>query len=313
MTYALRRFATALVTLVLASFMVFGALLLVPGDPAQIVLGMHASPEAAAALRAQMGLDRPPLARYLAWAGRAVRGDFGVSIRYERPVLPLVLDSLRVTLPLVAASGLLAAALALPVGTLAAVRRRTALDLPVVALSQLGLALPTFWLGLLLILVFGVRLGWLPTTGFVDWRESPAAAAQSLVLPVVALGLGQAAILTRVVRAAMLEILGLDYIRTARAKGLAERAVVVRHALRSALFSVVTVNGVLFGQLLAGAIVVESVFALPALGRLALTAVEARDFPLVQGIVLAIGALVIAANLAVDLLYGLLDPRVRRA
>ncbi len=217
------------------------------------------------------------------------------------------------TLPLVAASGLLAAVLALPVGTLAAVRRGTALDLPVVTLSQLGLAVPTFWLGLLLILAFGVRLGWLPTTGFVDWRESPAAAARSLVLPVLALGLGQAAILTRVVRAAMLEVLGLDYIRTARAKGLAERRVVLLHALRGALLGVVTVSGVLFGQLLAGAIVVESVFALPALGRLALTAVEARDFPLVQGIVLTVAALVIGANLVVDLLYGLLDPRVRRA
>ncbi len=313
MTYVLRRLATALLSVVLASLMVFGALLLVPGDPAQIVLGMHAPPEAVAALRERMGLDRPPLARYLAWAAGLARGDLGVSIRYDRPVLGLVVDSLRVTLPLVAASGLLAVAVAVPVGVVAAARRGTALDLPVVTLSQLGLAVPTFWLGLLLILVFGVRLGWLPTTGFVDWHESPGAAARSLVLPVLALGLGQAAILTRVVRAAMLEVLGLDYIRTARAKGLPERAVVARHALRAALLAVVTVSGVLFGQLLAGAIIVESVFALPALGRLALTAVEARDFPLVQGIVLTIACLVIAANLVVDLLYGLLDPRIRRA
>ncbi|HEY8369030.1 MAG TPA: ABC transporter permease, partial [Thermodesulfobacteriota bacterium] len=163
----------------------------------------------------------------------------------------------------------------------------------------------------LLILVFGVGLGWLPTTGFVRWSESPVGALRSLVLPVLALGLGQAAILTRVVRASLLEVLGQDFVRTARAKGLPERAVLIRHALRAALLAIVTVAGSLFGQLLAGAIIVESVFALPAMGRLALTAVEARDFPLVQGIVLALAAVIVAVNLVIDLLYGWLDPRAR--
>jgi peptide/nickel transport system permease protein len=285
----------------------------IPGDPAQAMLGMSASPETLAALRERLGLDRPLPLRYLDWAAGALRGDLGVSVRYDRPVTSLLAASLRVTIPLVAGSGLLALAVAVPLGALAASRRGTALDLPAVALSQVGLAVPTFWLGLLLILVFGVRLRWLPTTGFVDWSVSATGALRSLVLPTLALAAGQAAILTRLVRASLLEVLGQEFIRTARAKGAPEARVILRHALRTALLAVLTVSGVIFGQLLAGAIVVESVFALPALGRLALTAVEARDLPLVQGIVLTIAALIVLANLAVDLLYGWLDPRVRGA
>ncbi len=308
-TYVLRRVATAGITLGLASLLVFGALLLVPGDPAQAILGMEAAPETLAALRTRLGLDRPPALRYVEWVAGALTGDLGVSIRYDRPVASLVGASLGVTVPLVGLSAALALVIALPVGAVAAARRGTALDLPVVTLTQAGLAVPTFWLGLLLILLFGVRLRWLPTTGFVPWGESPAGALRSLALPVVALGLGQAAILTRVVRASLLEVLGQDFVRTARAKGAGEMTVVVRHGLRAALLAVVTVAGSLFGQLLAGAIIVESVFALPAMGRLALTAVEARDIPLVQGIVLTLAAIIVAVNLAIDLLYGWLDPR----
>jgi peptide/nickel transport system permease protein len=312
-SYVLRRLSTAAITLAVASLLVFGAMAAIPGDPAQAMLGMSASPETLAALRERLGLDRPLPLRYLDWAAGALRGDLGVSVRYERPVTSLLAASLRVTIPLVAGSGLLALAVAVPLGALAASRRGTALDLPAVALSQVGLAVPTFWLGLLLILVFGVRLRWLPTTGFVDWSVSATGALRSLVLPTLALAAGQAAILTRLVRASLLEVLGQEFIRTARAKGAPEARVILRHALRTALLAVLTVSGVIFGQLLAGAIIVESVFALPALGRLALTAVEARDLPLVQGIVLAIAALIVLANLAVDLLYGWLDPRVRGA
>lgn len=313
MSYVLRRLSTAAITLAVASLLVFGAMAAIPGDPAQAMLGMSASPETLAALRERLGLDRPLPLRYLDWAAGALRGDLGVSVRYERPVTSLLAASLRVTIPLVAGSGLLALAVAVPLGALAASRRGTALDLPAVALSQVGLAVPTFWLGLLLILVFGVRLRWLPTTGFVDWSVSATGALRSLVLPTLALAAGQAAILTRLVRASLLEVLGQEFIRTARAKGAPEARVILRHALRTALLAVLTVSGVIFGQLLAGAIIVESVFALPALGRLALTAVEARDLPLVQGIVLTIAALIVLANLAVDLLYGWLDPRVRGA
>jgi peptide/nickel transport system permease protein len=312
-SYVLRRLSTAAITLAVASLLVFGAMAAIPGDPAQAMLGMSASPETLAALRERLGLDRPLPLRYLDWAAGALRGDLGVSVRYDRPVTSLLAASLRVTIPLVAGSGLLALAVAVPLGALAASRRGTALDLPAVALSQVGLAVPTFWLGLLLILVFGVRLRWLPTTGFVDWSVSATGALRSLVLPTLALAAGQAAILTRLVRASLLEVLGQEFIRTARAKGAPEARVILRHALRTALLAVLTVSGVIFGQLLAGAIIVESVFALPALGRLALTAVEARDLPLVQGIVLTIAALIVLANLAVDLLYGWLDPRVRGA
>jgi peptide/nickel transport system permease protein len=312
-SYVLRRLATAAITLAVASLLVFGALAAIPGDPAQAMLGMSASPETLAALRERLGLHRPLPLRYLDWAAGALRGDLGVSVRYDRPVTSLLAASLRVTVPLVAGAGLLALAVAVPVGALAASRRGTALELPAVALSQVGLAVPTFWLGLLLILVFGVRLRWLPTTGFVDWSVSATGALRSLVLPTLALAAGQAAILTRLVRASLLEVLGQEFIRTARAKGAPEARVILRHALRTALLGVLTVSGVIFGQLLAGAIIVESVFALPALGRLALTAVEARDLPLVQGIVLTIAGLIVLANLAVDLLSGWLDPRLRGA
>lgn len=313
MIYLVRRCLTALVSLALASMMVFGALLAIPGDPAEVILGIDADPAALAALRARLGLDQPPLERYLHWAARVLKGDLGDSIRYGRPVSELIAGGLLVTLPLVISSGLLALIIAIPLGTLAAAHRGKALDLFLVVTSQLGLAVPSFWLGLILILVFGVALAWLPTTGVVDWSVDPLRAAQSLILPVVTLALSQAAILTRLVRSTVLEVLELDYIRTARAKGLPQRVVLARHALRSALLSVLTLSGVLFGQLLAGAIIVESVFALPALGRLALTAVEARDFILIQGIVLVLATLIVAANLVVDLLYGVLDPRIRYA
>jgi peptide/nickel transport system permease protein len=311
LTFAARRLATAGLTLVLASLLVFGALALVPGDPAVAILGIDASPDTLAALRGRLGLDRPFPARYAAWLGGALTGDLGLSIRYDRPVASLVAASLRVTFPLVAGAGVLALAVAVPLGTVAAIHRGRALEWPAILFAQAGLAVPTFWTGLLLILVFGVRLGWLPTTGFVDWRESPLAALRALALPLATLALGQAAILTRLVRASVLETLGQEFVRTARAKGAPEGRVVVRHALRTALLPVLTVSGVAFAQLLAGAIVVESVFALPALGRLALTAVEARDLPLVQGIALAVAALIVAANLLVDLAAGWLDPRVR--
>jgi len=313
MIYFVRRCLTALVSLALASMMVFGALLAIPGDPAEVILGIDADPAALAALRARLRLDQPPHERYLHWAARALKGDLGDSIRYGRPVSELIAGSLRVTLPLVIGSGILALLIAIPLGTLAAAHRGKALDLSLVVTSQLGLAVPSFWLGLILILVFGVALAWFPTTGVVDWSIDPLRAAHSLILPVITLALSQAAILTRLVRSTVLEVLELDYIRTARAKGLPQRVVLARHALRGALLSVLTLSGVLFGQLLAGAIIVESVFALPALGRLALTAVEARDFNLIQGIVLVLATLIVAANLAVDLLYGVLDPRIRYA
>jgi peptide/nickel transport system permease protein len=309
--YLARRTATALITLLLASLMVFASLLVLPGDPAQLILGLRSDPEQHARLSAELGLDRPPLERYGLWLGGAVRGDLGRSLTYGQPVIDLIVERLPVTMPLLAASSLLALLIALPAGAYAASRRGSASDAAVVALAQAGLAVPSFWLGLLLALLFAVNLGWLPATGFRTWSEDFWGAVRSLVLPVLTLGLGQAAALIRSVRGGILEVLGQDYVRTARSKGVGGVRLIVRHVLRNALVTVVTLLGVQLGQLLAGAVIIESVFALPGLGTLALQAVQQSDFPLVQGVVLLIATAIVGLNLLVDLLYGWLDPRVR--
>ena len=310
--FVLRRAATALLTLLLASVMVFGALLVVPGDPVQLILGFQTDPELYAATERRLGLDRPPLERYAAWVAGLARGDMGTSVRYSEPVSALIISRLPVTLPLVIASTALALLVSLPLGVLAAARRGTLADAAVVAASQAGLAIPSFWLGLLLILLFAVALGWLPSGGFpVAWSQDPVAAARPLVLPVLTLALGQTAGLVRMVRSGVLDVLGQDYVRTARSKGLSEARVVRRHVLRNALVGILTLAGLQFTQLLAGAIVVESVFNLPALGTLALEAVNGKDFPLVQGVVMVLAAAIVTVNLLVDLLYGALDPRIR--
>lgn len=309
--YLLRRLASALLSITLAAALVFGALLAIPGDPAVAILGINASPEAVAALRAQLGLDEPPLARFLGWFGGILRGDFGTSLNYGTPVRALIAERLAVSLPLALAGMLVACLIALPLGVTAALRRGTPLDPALTALAQLGAAVPSFWLGLLLILLFSVQLGWLPAGGFVPWSRDPAGYVRSLVLPTLALGLGQAAVITRMTRAAMLETLSQDYVRTAKAKGLAARRVVLGHGLRNALVTLVTVLGLSFSQILVGAIVIEQVFSLPGLGRLALTAIGTRDFPLLQGEILVYASVIVLLSLLVDLSYGLLDPRIR--
>lgn len=312
LAFLLRRAVTALMTLLLASVMVFGALLVVPGDPVQLVLGFQTDPELYATTQRRLGLDRPPLERYAVWAAGLARGDMGTSLRYSEPVGALILSRLPITVPLVVASTALALLVSLPLGVLAATRRGTLADTAVVAVSQAGLAIPSFWLGLLLILLFAVALGWLPSGGFpVPWSQDPVAAARQLVLPVLTLALGQTAGLVRMVRSGVLDVLGQDYVRTARSKGLPDAHVVRRHVLRNALVGILTLAGLQFTQLLAGAIVVESVFNLPALGTLALEAVNGKDFPLVQGVVMVIAAAIVVVNLLVDLLYGALDPRIR--
>ena len=309
--YLARRIAGALLTLLLASIVVQAALLAVPGDPAQVILGLDANPEALAALRSRLGLDRPPFERWLVWAWGALRGDLGDSLAYDRPVTALLAARLGVSVPLAIGAALLACAVALPLGFLAATRRGTLIDPLVVAASQLGAAVPSFWLGLMLVLLFAVRLGWLPAGGFVPWERDPAGAARSLALPVLALGLGQAAVMTRMTRAALLDVLALDYVRTARSKGLPAGVVLVRHALRTALVPLATIFGLSLGNVFIGSIVIERVFALPGMGALALTAIGARDYPLLQGAVLAYASAIVLLSLLVDLSYALLDPRVR--
>jgi peptide/nickel transport system permease protein len=308
--YLLKRALAALVTIFLAASVVFVALLAVPGDPAEIILGVNASPQAAEALRERLGLNLPPHLRYLTWLGGIVKGDLGVSINYQRPVLELIAARLEVSLSLAFAAMALACLVALPLGILAALRHGGWLDPAVIGATQLGAAIPSFWLGLLLILLFSVELGWLPAGGYTPWERDPARAVRSLVLPVLALGLGQAAVIARLTRAAMLEVLSQDYIRTARAKGLRARRVVFVHALRNALVTLITIIGLSFSQLLVGAIIIEQVFSLPGLGRLALTAIGTRDFPLLQGEVLVYATAIVLLNLVVDVSYSVLDPRI---
>ena len=310
-TFLVRRIATAFITLFLASVMVFGALLVVPGDPVQQILGLENNRDLYLAMQKQLGLDKPPLERYLNWMAGLPRGDLGVSISESTPVTQAILIRLPVTVPLIVASSLLALLIALPAGILAARRKGTLFDVGVVTLTQTGLAVPSFWLGLLLALVFAVNLRWLPANGWTAWTDNPTQALTSLVLPVITLALGQAAGLVRMVRSSVLEVMSQDYVRTARGKGLTENAVVWRHIMRNASIAILTLFGVQLGQLLAGAIIVESVFNLPGLGALGLKAVKTSDFPLVQGVVFTIASVIVAINLIVDVLYGVIDPRIR--
>jgi len=306
-----RRALAFAATLFVVSVFVFTVIRVLPGDPALLILGTEASPEAAAALRTAMGLDRPLVVQYVEWLVGALWGDLGRSIQYDLPVTSLIATRLRVTLPLTLLAAGFMTAIALPLGLYAATHHRRLGDYVAMVVSQLGIAVPSFWAGLLLILLFAVRLGWIRSGGFDGWQAGLWPGLRSLLLPALALGLIQAAILTRTTRSAVLEVLRADHVRTARAKGLAERVVTWKHVLRNALITIVTIVGLQLGQLMAGSIVLESVFYLPGLGRLALGAISARDFPVVQGVVLFVAVTIVALNFLVDLLYGLLDPRIR--
>ncbi len=309
--YILRRVAALAGTLVFVSLLVFAVVRVLPGDPALIILGLEANPDSVARVRQELGLDRSMPVQYAQWVGRALRGDLGRSIQYDLPVSTLILTRLPVTLPLtLLAAGLMIGA-AIPLGVFAATRHRRWGDYLAMILSQLGVAVPGFWAGLLLILFFSVHLGWVQAGGFDGWGQGVWPALRSLLMPAAALGLFQFAVLARTTRSAVLEVLREEYVKTARAKGLAERRVLFRHALRNALIPIVTVAGVQLGQLLAGSIILESVFYLPGLGRLTLAAISARDLPVVQGVVLFVASMIVMVNAAVDILYGLLDPRIR--
>ncbi len=309
--FILRRVAALAATLLLVSLLVFVVVRVLPGDPALIILGLEASPDAVARVRQALGLDRPLAIQYVEWVGRALRGDLGHSIQYDLPVTSLVLSRLQVTLPLtLLAAGFMVAA-AIPLGVLAATYHRRAADYATMILSQLGVAVPGFWAGLLLILLFSVKLGWVRSGGFDGWGQGPWPAIKSLLLPAAALGLFQFAVLARTTRSAVLEVSREEYVKTARAKGVGEGAVLFRHTLRNAMIPILTVAGIQLGQLMAGSIILESVFYLPGLGRLALNAITARDLPVVQGVVLFVASTIVAINVAVDVLYGVLDPRIR--
>jgi peptide/nickel transport system permease protein len=298
-------------TLFFVSVLVFVVIRVLPGDPALVIMGTEGSPEAIERLRESMGLNRPIVVQYADWLWRALRGDLGVSIQYDVPVGWLILSRLPLTLPLTLMAALLMVVTALPLGLYAATRHRRIGDYAAMVVSQVGIAVPGFWAGLLLILLFSVRLGWVQSGGFEGWSGGLWPGARSLLLPAVALGLFQAAVLVRATRSSVLDVLREDYVRTARAKGVSETLVLGKHTFRNALIPVVTVAGLQLGQLMAGSIILESVFALPGLGRLALGAITARDLPVVQGVTLFVASCIVLLNFAVDLAYGFLDPRIR--
>ncbi|NLN16914.1 MAG: ABC transporter permease [Firmicutes bacterium] len=306
--YLLRKAVGMVVTVLLVSAISFFVLQVVPGDPAQVILGTEASPEALEDLRRQLGLDRPLGPRYWAWLKGLLRGDLGESLRYQRPVLELLGERLPVTLVLTFAAVVLAMTAALPVALLAARHAGTPVDLLVVLVSQLGLALPPFWIGLLLIILFSLKLGWLPPGGYA--LPGDGTVLSYLVLPALALSIPLAAHLVWILRQSILEVIEREFIRTARAKGLPENLVYYRHALRNALIPAMTVLGIHMGALLGGSIIIEQIFSLPGLGRLILFAVYNRDWPLLQGGVVFMAAAVVLVNFVTDLVYGLLDPRI---
>jgi len=309
-SYILRRTIILLVTLFLVSLAIFSVLMVIPGDPAQIILGVHATPETLNALRHKLGLDRPAILQYLHYLKDVMSGDLGRSITYDVPIRSLILSRLQVTVPLALLSLVFAIVLAIPMGIYSALHRNRVGDYGIMIFSQIGLAVPAFWAGILLILFFAVTLHWLPAGGFQGGLVAPLRALSSLLLPALSLGLVRAAVLTRMTRSCMLDVLGEDYIRTAISKGLPKRVVVYRHALRNAVIPIVTLIGLQAGDLLAGAIIVENVFHLPGIGRLVFEAIGQRDLPVVQGIVLFIAAMIVVINFVTDIAYRYLDPRI---
>lgn len=313
--FLLKRALTFVATLAVASIIVFAVMELLPGNAAQVMLGETATPEAVAALEKKLGLDAPPLTRYLRWVGGLLQGRTQPSFAYDTPTAELIAERLRVSAPLAVLAMLLTVAVALTLGIYAAAHHNKPGDIGVMVFSQLGLAIPNFWLAILLILLFAVHLGWVGAGGFPGWTEDEGGGAwqglKALLLPALALAAVQAAILARITRSAVLEVQREDFVRTARAKGLSRRAVLWKHVLRNAMVPIVTVMGLQFANLVTGTVIVENVFVLPGIGRLVFQAIANRDIVVVRDVVMLLAALVVLVNFVVDLLYALIDPRLR--
>ena len=309
--FILGRLLSLSLSLIVASLVIFTVIEVIPGDPAAFMLGLNADEATVQALRADLGLDGSNAERYLAWIAGMAQGDFGTSYTYRVPVAELVADRLWVSLPLAVLSLILSTVIAFPVGLMAAANRGGAADYGIMGGTQLGIAIPNFWFGMLLVMVFAVNLRWFSAGGFPGW-ETPLMALKSLLLPSVALALPQAAILARVMRSALIETLAQDYMRTARAKGLSRRQALLRHALRNALIPVLTIIGLQFSFLLAGAIIIENVFFLPGLGRLIFQGITQRDLVVVESVTMLLVFAVIVVTFLVDIAYAVADPRLRR-
>lgn len=310
--YAIMRAGSLVVSLLVASLVIFAAIEVVPGDPASFMLGINAQPDTVAALREELGLNQSLFQRYFVWIAGMLQGDFGTSYTYRTPVSEIIADRLWISLPLAIYALSLTVLIAFPVGILAATKRGSFTDIVVMGTTQLGVAIPNFWFALLMVLLFAIQLRWFSAGGFPGWDQGFWLSIKALTLPAVALALPQASILARVMRSSLLDTLSEDYIRTARAKGLTKRQALRRHALRNALIPVLTIIGLQFSFLLAGAIIIENVFFLPGLGRLVFQAISQRDLIVVESVVMLLVFAVILVNFAVDLAYAWVDPRLRR-
>jgi peptide/nickel transport system permease protein len=312
--WLLRRIGQIIPTLIILSFMIFGLQQLMPGDPALILAGEErGDPLVLQQIREELKLDRPIVEQYLYWVGNVVQGDFGFSWRIRMPVTDLILQKLPVTIQLATMSFIIAIIIGVPLGILSAVKRDTPTDWAANGIALFGISTPNFWLGIMMILLFSVQLGWLPPSGYVPLWEDPVQSLATTIMPAFVLGTGVASVLMRHTRAAMLTALSQDYIRTARAKGVSEKSVIRRHALRNALIPVVTLGTIEFGRLLAGAVLTEQIFTIPGFGKLVVDAVFNRDYPVVQGVVLATALIFVLLSLIADILYMAINPRLRQA
>lgn len=309
--YIVKRLVSLAISLIVASVVIFVVVEVAPGDPASFMLGLNAQPDTVAALRAELGLDQSKVERYLSWVGGMLTGDFGTSYTYRTPVAQMIADRMWVSLPLALFALTLSTLIAFPAGIFAAARRGAPGDLAVTGATQLGVAIPNFWFAMMLVLIFAINLRWFNAGGFPGWEAGFWAGMKALTLPAIALALPQAAILTRVMRSSLLDILGEDFMRTARAKGLTARQALWRHGLRNALIPVLTIIGLQFAFLMAGAIIIEQVFFLPGLGRLIFQAITQRDLIVVESVVMLLVFAVIMVNCLVDLAYAAVDPRLR--
>ncbi len=309
--YSLKRLLSLFISLAVASLVIFFVIEVAPGDPASFMLGINAQPDTVAALRIELGLDVSKWQRYLNWTGGMLSGDFGTSYTYRTPVATMIGARMWVSLPLALLALSLSTLIAFPAGIYAAARRGKAGDVAVMGATQLGVAVPNFWFAMMMVLVFAINLRWFSAGGFVGWDKGFWAGIHSLTLPAISLALPQAAILARVMRSSLLDIMGEDFIRTARAKGLSRRQALWRHGVRNALIPVLTIIGLQFSFLLAGSIIIEQVFYLPGLGRLVFQAISARDLIVVESVVMLLVFAVILVNFVVDLTYALVDPRLR--
>jgi len=310
--YILTRLLSLLISLTVASAVIFALIEIIPGDPAAFMLGINAQDDTIAALRAELGLDTSPLERYFVWVSGMVTGDFGTSYTYRTPIAEMIAERLWISLPLALIALALSTLIAFPVGILAASKRGSLTDTIVMGFTQLGVAIPNFWFAMLMVLVFAINLRWFSAGGFPGWDEGLFTGLKALTLPAISLALPQASILARVMRSALVDTLDEDFMRTARAKGLNRRQAIQRHALRNAMIPVLTIIGLQFSFLLAGAIIIENVFFLPGLGRLVFQAISQRDLIVVESVVMLLVFAVIVVNFAVDIAYVLVDPRLRR-